>query len=117
MELNPDIPEAHALRGWYDAGGNSETFKAHSIAFNDAPGGAAFSRDKLTSLLDLRESQIGMSDTAEYFSARATIMHIKPDNIAYPACPKAGCNKKLFEQHDGWRCEKCDQSFVRPEYR
>lgn len=117
MEINPDIPEAHALRGWYDAGGNNENFKAHSAALSEAPGGAGFSRDKLVSLLDLRESQIGQADTADYFSARATVMHIKSDNIAYPACPNNGCNKKVFDQHDGWRCDKCDKSFDRPEYR
>jgi len=57
-----------------------------------------------------------MSDKVDYFSARATVMHIKSENIAYPACPT--CSKKVFEtMGEGWRCEKCDRSFEKPEYR
>ena len=31
MEVNPDIPECHALRGWFDAGGNSATYGCSAI--------------------------------------------------------------------------------------
>jgi len=49
------------------------------------------------------------------FCAQASIMHIRAENIAYPACPT--CGKKVIEQHDGWRCEKCDRSHEKPQYR
>lgn len=48
----------------------------------------------------------------------ATVVYIKADNFAYPACPADRCNKKLvMEGNDSWRCEKCDQSYEKPEYR
>jgi len=58
-----------------------------------------------------------MSDKADFFSLRATVMHLKADNILYPACPTPQCNKKVTETHEGWRCEKCDRCHEKPEYR
>ncbi|KIJ69175.1 hypothetical protein HYDPIDRAFT_24028 [Hydnomerulius pinastri MD-312] len=118
MTISPDIEEAHLLRGWYDGIGAEKSFQSHSNALSS--GGASFSgfnRNEMRHLSDVKESQLGMSDKAEYFSARATVMHIKSENIAYPACPTQGCNKKVTEVNDGWRCEKCEKSFERPEYR
>ncbi|KAI0794745.1 hypothetical protein C8Q74DRAFT_1250391 [Fomes fomentarius] len=51
------------------------------------------------------------------FSARATIMHFKTDNIACHACPRAGCSRSFLQMGDGWRCEKCDQSYEKRQYR
>lgn len=116
LELNPDIPECHALRGWFDAGGNSENFQAQTNNFSGA-GGAAFNRAEMMSLDEIKSKDLGSADKVEYFSTRATVMHLKQENIAYPACPAQGCNKKVFDQHDGWRCEKCDRSYEKPEYR
>ncbi|CAL1705705.1 unnamed protein product [Somion occarium] len=121
MTINPDIPEAHALRGWYDAGGNQASFQAHSNSFSGAAGGAlsGFNRSEMKSLQEVNDmlsnTTTDLSEKPVYFSARATIMHIKQENVAYPACPT--CNKKVFEQHDGWRCEKCERSYEKPEYR
>jgi replication factor A1 len=118
MALNPDIEESFALRGWYDSIGSSTSFQAHSSAMSG--GGmsmGAFNRAEMRSLLDVKDSQLGMNDKVEYFSSRATIMHIKNDNISYPACPTQGCNKKVVDINDGWRCEKCDKNFEKPEHR
>ncbi|KIK98077.1 hypothetical protein PAXRUDRAFT_824259 [Paxillus rubicundulus Ve08.2h10] len=118
MTISPDVEEAHLLRGWYDGIGAEKSFQSHSSALSS--GGSAFggfNRNEMRHLSDVKESQLGMSDKAEFFSARATVMHIKAENIAYPACPTQGCNKKLTEVNDGWRCERCDKSFDRPEYR
>jgi replication factor A1 len=115
MEVNPDIPDAHTLKGWYNSDGSSQTFHAQSSGSTQGP--VTFDRSQIQLLNDVRESEIGMSEKTEYFSARATIVHIKSDNLAYPACQSAECNKKVIEQHDGWRCEKCDKSYPRPSYR
>ncbi len=116
MEINPDLPEAHNLRGWYDGGGSNQTFYAQTTAsFQGGP--TTFDRRDIQLLNDVREAELGMGENAEYFSTRATIMHIKSDNIAYPACQTQGCSKKVIEQHDGWRCEKCDRSWEKPSYR
>ncbi|KAI0317460.1 replication factor-a protein [Amylostereum chailletii] len=116
MAVNPDIPEAHALKGWYMDGGAQSSFHSHTNGMSGA-GGGGIRRDEMRTLNDVKMSQIGMSDNPEYFSTRATIMSIKPDNLWYPACPSESCNKKVVESHDGWRCEKCDRSYEKPQYR
>lgn len=80
MEVNPDIPEAHALRGWYDAGGKAQNFQAQSGASMQGP--VSFDRSQIQLLNDLRENEIGMGEKSEFFSARGTIMHIKTDDLA-----------------------------------
>ena len=115
MEVNPDIPEAYVLRGWYDTDGKGQDFQPQTTSARGPSGG--FNRDEIRLLDDVRNSNLGGGDKPDYFSSRATVMHIKSDNIAYPACQTQGCNKKVIEQHDGWRCEKCDKVYERPSYR
>lgn len=118
MTISPDIEEAHLLRGWYDGIGAEKPFQSHS---NTASSGGSsfggFNRNEMRHLSDVKESQLGMSDKAEFFSVRASVMHIKSENIAYPACPTQDCNKKVTDLGSGWRCEKCEKTFDRPEYR
>lgn len=115
MEINPDIAEAHVLRGWYDAEGNAREFQPQStVAFTG--NNTAFNRSEIRFLDDVRNTELGQ-EKPEYFAARATIMHIKSDNIAYPACQTDRCSKKVIQEGDSWRCEKCDKSFDRPSYR
>lgn len=119
MHTNPDIAEAHALRGWYDAAGVEQSYQAHSLS-----GGATgssygqFDRTEVMPLNEVKERELGLSDKPDSFCAHATIMHIKADNLAYPACQTPQCNKKVVEGHDGtWRCEKCNKSWDKPQYR
>lgn len=116
MHVNPEIDECFALRGWYDNSGAQQSFKAHA---NTGGGSSsyAFKREDIRSLDEVKDAEYGRPDKPENFCARATIMHIKSDNIAYPACPTTGCNKKVVEMGDSWRCEKCSLSFEKPEYR
>ncbi|RDX56449.1 replication factor-a protein [Lentinus brumalis] len=116
MHMNPDIPEAHALRGWFDAAGSDQTFQAHTSTFTGG-GGITFDRAEVRNLNEVKTAEFGMSDKPEYFCAQATIMHIKNDTISYPACPSQGCNKKVVELGDSWRCEKCDKSYPKPQHR
>ena len=116
MHVNPDIPEAHALRGWFDAAGAEQTFQAHTSTFTGG-GGITFDRAEVRNLNEVKTAEFGMMDKPEYFCAQATIMHIKNDNISYPACPTQGCGKKVVELGDSWRCEKCDKSYPKPQHR
>jgi len=116
MSVEPDIPECFALRGWYDADGANQPFQAHSSSGTSGMTGG-FNRAELRSIHDVKEAQLGQADKVDYFSTRATIMHIKSDNISYPACQTSGCNKKVVEDNGSWRCEKCDKSFPSPDHR
>jgi replication factor A1 len=118
MHVNADTPEAHTLRGWYEGEGKNMSFQNH----NSGGGGmssrnAALNRDEMKTLQEVRESDLGTRDTADYFTARATIISIKHENIAYAACKGENCNKKVTDTGNGWRCEKCDQTWDKAEYR
>ena len=117
MAINPDITECHALRGWYDSLNKDASFKAYSSGGGGGGGSSSFKRDEMCTLADVREEELGSSDQGDIFSCQATVTYIKTDNIAYPACPSDKCNKKVTEGNEGWRCEKCNMSYEKPEYR
>ncbi|KAK2615883.1 hypothetical protein N8I77_002606 [Diaporthe amygdali] len=114
MAINPDIAEAHRLKGWYDASGRTGNFASHNNMAS--MGNATGRKDDTKNILQVKDSQLGMDDTA-YFTVKATIVYIKQDNFCYPACRSEGCNKKVIEEDGGWRCEKCSITHERPEYR
>lgn len=114
MAVDPDIPEAHRLKGWFDASGRTDNFMTH----NSGTMGAATGRkadDK--NIFQVKESGLGMGEEADYFTLKATIVYIKQDTFCYPACRSEGCNKKVMQVDNGWRCEKCDLVHDKPEYR
>ncbi|KAI9749189.1 MAG: hypothetical protein M4579_006967 [Chaenotheca gracillima] len=117
MTINPDIDDGHRLKGWYDAQGRSDTFASHqSMAGAAAAGGR---KDQTKTIAQVKEGNIGMSDNAEYFSLKATIIFIK-EELSYPACLSERCNKKVVEDESEpgkWRCEKCNKTHDRPEHR
>lgn len=117
MSVDPDIPDAHRLKGWYDSSGRNDSFATHS---GMAPTlGAATGRgneDKF--VIQVKDEQLGMGDKQDFFNIKATIVYIKPDTFAYPACRNEGCNKRVIDVGDGtWRCEKCDVNHSQPTYR
>ena len=116
LTTDPDIQEAHKLKGWYDSQGRTENFASHS---NLVSAGAAGGRqDPTKTVAQIREEQLGMSEEPAYFSVKATIVYIKQDSFSYPACSNEGCNKKVIESGDGtWRCEKCEANHPTPNHR
>ncbi|GMG54449.1 unnamed protein product [Aspergillus oryzae var. brunneus] len=116
MTVDPDIEEAHKLKGWYDAQGRDGVFASHA----SMPGVAASTTklEQFKTVAQVKEEQLGMSDEVAYFSLKATVIYIKQDTMCYPACLSEGCNKKVTELDPGqWRCERCDKTHPRPEYR
>lgn len=116
MSLDPDIQEAHKLKGWYDSQGRTNNFASHS---NLASAGAAGGRqDQSKTIAQVRDENLGMSETKDYFTTKATIVYIKQDTFSYPACLSENCNKKVTDMGDGtWRCEKCDVTHPKPQHR
>merc|ERR1712224_125080 len=103
---NPDDPEAHDLKGWYEMqGGNVET---KTLTVKSAGGSAP--RIFIT---QIKDDQIGMIDNkSEYFTIVGTVTYIKKDNCMYQACPSDSCNKKVIENGpQDYRCEKCQRSY------
>jgi len=116
MTVNPDSPDAHVLRGWYDSVGNTESFTAYSNVGSGSGGAATFNRAEIRTIEDVKMN-LEIPEKAEMFSCRGTILHIKSDNPAYPACPNQTCKKKVIDTGEGWQCEKCEKTWEKPEYR
>ncbi len=115
MAINPDIPEAHKMKGWYDSEGRREAFASHS---NMAGAGAAGGQQQeLKTIIQVREEMLGSTENSDYFTCKATIVYIKQEVFAYPACASADCNKKVTDNGDGWRCDVCNITHPNPEYR
>ncbi|PWY65649.1 replication factor-a protein [Aspergillus heteromorphus CBS 117.55] len=116
MTVDPDIEEAHRLKGWYDAQGRDGSFTSHASLLGTTS--STMRPDRFKTIAQVKEEQLGMSEEAVYFSLKATVIYIKQDNMCYPACLSEGCNKKVTELDPGqWRCERCDKTHSRPEYR
>lgn len=116
MQVDPEIPEAYSLKGWYEAAGKSKDFTTHNTKMS--MGAATARADPRKTLEQVRVENLGLGETPDYFTTSATITFIKKDNASYPACRSEGCNKKVLEDGEGgWRCEKCDKSHDSPEYR
>ncbi|KAF2436074.1 single-stranded DNA-binding replication protein A [Tothia fuscella] len=116
MTVDPDVDEAHNLKGWYDASGHSESFNTH--AGLSTGGGMSTRKDDTKIIAQIKDENLGMTETPDFFTLKATIVYIKPENNYYPACQSEDCNKKVVEIDPGqWRCEKCDKTMDRPNYR
>jgi replication factor A1 len=121
MSIEPDIEEAYKLKGWYDGSGRNEQFASHANSMPTVGAATGGGRDAIHTIAKVLEDNIGMGDTTEYYNIKASILYIKSESFAYPACqtqqPKP-CNKKVIEVEEGnWRCEACDRSWPRPDYR
>ncbi|SPJ91502.1 probable single-stranded DNA-binding protein 68k chain [Fusarium torulosum] len=115
MTVDPDIPDAHRLKGWYDSAGRNDTFATHQNM--TSMGNATGRKEDLKTISQVKDENLGMDDQA-YYTIKATIVFVKQENFCYPACLSQGCNKKVTQNTDGtWACEKCAISHEKPEYR
>jgi replication factor A1 len=115
---NPDIDQAFTLKGWYDAQGQRDlkSFQSH-VGLAPSMGGAIGRTDPVKTLAQVRDDVRPIDNEVSYFTTVATIVYIKHDNVSYPACTEDGCNKKVINYDDSWRCEKCNKSIAKPQYR
>ncbi|CAI9740572.1 A 70 kDa DNA-binding subunit-like [Octopus vulgaris] len=112
MILNPDIREAHFLRGWYDRDGCN-------MEFNTFQGDSASIRggNEWKTFEQVKSEKLGATKP-DYFTSKGTVIFIKKGNCMYMACPNENCNKKLVDQgNNQYRCEKCDQEFPNFKWR
>ncbi|XP_042529743.1 replication protein A 70 kDa DNA-binding subunit [Dipodomys spectabilis] len=113
--MNPDIPEAYKLRGWFDSEGQA----LDGVSISDQRGGGTGgSNTNWKTLYEVKLENLGQGDKADYFSSVATIVYLRKENCMYQACPSQDCNKKVIDQQNGlYRCEKCDREFPNFKYR
>lgn len=113
--VNPDMPEAYKLRGWFDSEGQN----LDAVSISDLKsGGLAGGNTNWKTLYEVKSENLGQGDKADYFSSVATVVFLRKENCMYQACPTQDCNKKVIDQQNGlYRCEKCDREFPSFKYR
>lgn len=119
MSVNPDIAEAHSLRGWYDASGRSTSFTAYTNSSTTRGDGIEARPSELKTIGQAKDEQLGMGEKADFFTTSGTIAFIKQETFSYPACanPDGTCQKKMIEDGPKWHCEKCQRDFPEPHHR
>uniref|UniRef100_A0A8C4I7H3 Replication protein A subunit n=1 Tax=Dicentrarchus labrax TaxID=13489 RepID=A0A8C4I7H3_DICLA len=114
LMINPDIPEAYKLRGWYDKEGHA----IDGQSLTEMKGGSGGGNTNWKTLSDVKTEHLGHGDKADYYTCIATIVYLRKENCLYQACPSQDCNKKVVDQQNGmFRCEKCDKEFPNFKYR
>ncbi|CAH0398399.1 unnamed protein product [Chilo suppressalis] len=112
MRLNPDLPEAHKLRGWYDNGGA----EMETVNISAKSGLYSGGSNEWLSFSDAEARQLGSGEKGDYYSLLGVLTFTFSDNAVYKACPQEQCNKKLVDQDNGlFRCEKCNREY--PNYK
>ncbi|XP_022901411.1 replication protein A 70 kDa DNA-binding subunit [Onthophagus taurus] len=113
MRVNPDIPEAHKLRGWFDNDGMG--LEVNNISART--GGGNFQTEWMN-LRAVKEAGLGRSERGDYYQVKATVILLRSDKMLYKACANEGCNKKVVDLENGmFRCEKCAREYPGFKYR
>jgi replication factor A1 len=106
---HPDMPAAHQLSGWWQAGGSAQPMQPISMS----GGGGNSKPARRIVFSDIDDQALGLNSEPDYFNVRCTITHIKSGErtLWYIACPD--CKKKLAsadEDNLTAHCEKCDKT-------
>lgn len=112
MKINPDIPEAHRLRGWYDNAGKNGDMT--NISARSAGG----LQSQWLTFRQVKEQKLGNNERGDFYQCKATILLVNSNNCYYKACPTDDCNKKVVDMKNGmYRCEKCNREYPEFKYR
>ncbi|KAG7583557.1 Replication protein A OB domain [Arabidopsis suecica] len=117
--INPDFPEAHKLRTWFNHGGKDTA--SFSISRDTMPGGVS-RNERRKSVSQIKEEGLGRSDKPDWITVKATVSFIKTDSFCYTACPlmigDKQCNKKVTRSGTNrWLCDRCNQESDECDYR
>ncbi|THF94743.1 replication protein A 70 kDa DNA-binding subunit B [Camellia sinensis] len=109
--VNPDTPESKKLRSWYDSEGKEVSMASIGSGMSSTTNTGARSMyiDRVTLSYITQNQSLG-EDKPVFFSMRAYISFIKPDQTMwYRACKT--CNKKVTEAiGSGYWCEGCQKN-------
>jgi len=117
ISFNPDISESHRIAGWYAQNGNTANFQTFSNMGAGFTGSTNTQANVYKTLQQIKNENLGNGEKPDFFNTVATVVFIKKENFAYPGCPSENCNKKVIEEEEGWRCEKCNKTYPHPDYR
>jgi replication factor A1 len=131
VDVNPTIPEASELRGWWQTVGSTGGAVTRSLSTSASGGGRMDSLADRKTISSIKEEGLGhggssgmmgdgnQASKADWLTFKGTVMFIKKDREGgswYTACPNAGepCKNrfKVTQTTDmKYYCEKCQQTY------
>lgn len=91
FQVNPDMPEAHKMRGWFDNVGSSAVTASISTARGAGSGGGG----SFKTFAEAKFENLGGGEKPDYYSVKAMVAMINKERALYMACPTDDCNKKV----------------------
>lgn len=138
FQINPDISQSHALKGWYESeGANLTTTSLTQARGAGGSGGNMGVGSNLKTVAEVKRENIGFTEDGRpaFYSTTGYIIMFQKDKALYKACNRSPdgkqCNKKVVcagffifinkmiylisfapqvqDQNNGYyRCEKCN---------
>lgn len=106
-----DIPEYRALCSWQ----KSNEGRDLNIPIITSRSGPSLMKFKTLARLEEETSQKLVDANEKVFSdVKAFLVFIRNSEMTtlyYLSCPTEKCMRKVVEDSDGWRCEKCNKSY------
>lgn len=97
---NIDLPESVELLAWYQDKGKDIVIEKPKKA------------PKRSFIKEVKDNSL------EYATIQGSIVYLKEEGLFYEACPNENCNKKISMEDNGiYRCEKCNYTFDKCNYR
>ncbi|KAJ1488622.1 hypothetical protein T484DRAFT_3606136 [Baffinella frigidus] len=116
IQLDPEMPEAKAMREWYDSragGGAAASFQAVGGGVGGGAGGGPAPRKMIS---DIESEGLGFKEKPDYFSLRCTVVYVNTEKTwQYPSNPEN--KRKVTEEGGAWRDEKTGQIMDKCERR
>uniref|UniRef100_A0A2P2I042 Replication protein A subunit n=1 Tax=Hirondellea gigas TaxID=1518452 RepID=A0A2P2I042_9CRUS len=109
VQINPDISEAHQLKGWWESTGCNSS-DVISLSNNRGGSSGGMGGGPLKTFAEAKREGLGSRDQPDFYSCKAIVTLVKKENLLYRACTSEGCNKKVTDMNNGmYRCEKCNK--------
>ncbi|KAI5190188.1 replication factor A1 [Nematocida sp. AWRm77] len=106
VSVNPEIPEAFALSGWY---------RNNKAKLAVCTGGVREGKEEISTIEEVKEARM------ERATIMGTVAFIDTKSLYYQACPEPNCFKKVFPQEEGgetvYSCAKCGKTYDTYQYR
>jgi replication factor A1 len=116
MLVNANIPEAEALKTWFENDFSASSINSLTVQGERGGGGGGpvTFADRKT-FKQITDEGLGFGEKPDYVTMRATVINVKYDQDNgpwYHACPEGDKPFKVIQEGNGeWRCEKLNKTF------